>query len=90
MTSLVLPRRKFLLGLTSIFAAPAIVRVASLMPLSALPPDEVLDAIPMRVLREEFIPKHSLLTIQMITREALRFWKNSNAFMYEIDMQYAI
>jgi hypothetical protein len=31
---------------------------------------------------------NSLLTINMITREAVRLWKNSNAFMMNVDMQY--
>ena len=31
---------------------------------------------------------NSLLTITMITREAVRLWKNSNAFMQNVDMQY--
>lgn len=31
---------------------------------------------------------NSLLTINMITREAVRLWKNSNAFIQHIDMQY--
>lgn len=31
---------------------------------------------------------NSLLTIQMITREAVRLWKNSNAFIQHIDTQY--
>lgn len=31
---------------------------------------------------------NSLLTINMITREAVRLWKNSNAFIQNIDMQY--
>jgi hypothetical protein len=31
---------------------------------------------------------NSLLTINMITREALRLWKNSNAFISNIDTQY--
>lgn len=29
-----------------------------------------------------------LLTINMITREAVRLWKNSNAFLQNVDMQY--
>lgn len=28
---------------------------------------------------------NSLLTINMITREAVRLWKNSNAFLQNID-----
>lgn len=31
---------------------------------------------------------NSLLTINMITREAVRLWKNSNALLQNIDMQY--
>lgn len=31
---------------------------------------------------------NSLLTINMITREAVRLWKNSNAFLQNIDRQY--
>lgn len=31
---------------------------------------------------------NSLLTIQMITREAVRLWKNSNSFISHIDSQY--
>lgn len=31
---------------------------------------------------------NSILTINMITREALRLWKNSNAFLQNIDRQY--
>lgn len=31
---------------------------------------------------------NSLLTIGMITREAVRLWRNSNAFLQNVDMQY--
>jgi hypothetical protein len=31
---------------------------------------------------------NELLTIDMITREAVRLWKNSNAFLQNVDMQY--
>lgn len=31
---------------------------------------------------------NQLLTINMITREAVRLWKNSNAFLQNVDMQY--
>lgn len=31
---------------------------------------------------------NTLLTIDMITREAVRLWKNSNAFIQNVDMQY--
>jgi len=35
-----------------------------------------------------FAVANTLLTINMITREAVRLWKNSNAFIQNIDMQY--
>ena len=31
---------------------------------------------------------NTLLTINLITREAVRLWKNSNAFLQNVDMQY--
>lgn len=31
---------------------------------------------------------NALLTINMITREAIRLWKNTNAFIQHVDMQY--
>jgi hypothetical protein len=31
---------------------------------------------------------NAMLTINMITREAIRLWKNSNAFIQNVDMQY--
>ena len=31
---------------------------------------------------------NTLLTINLVTREAVRLWKNSNAFMQNVDMQY--
>ena len=31
---------------------------------------------------------NAILTLNMITREAIRLWKNSNAFMMNVDMQY--
>lgn len=31
---------------------------------------------------------NNILTISMITREAVRLWKNSNAFIQNVDMQY--
>lgn len=31
---------------------------------------------------------NSILTLNLITREAVRLWKNSNAFMQNVDMQY--
>lgn len=42
-------RRSFLTGLTAAFAAPAIVRAASLMPVKSMPPADVLDLLKARV-----------------------------------------
>lgn len=39
MSNLILPRRRFLTGLATLFAAPAIVRAASLMPVKAAEPE---------------------------------------------------
>jgi hypothetical protein len=33
-------------------------------------------------------PVHRLLTINEITREAIRLWKNNNAFLRDVDTQY--
>lgn len=42
--SLILPRRGFLLGLGSLLAAPAIVRIQNIMPVKSMPAADVLDA----------------------------------------------
>ena len=63
-------RRDFLTGLISLVAAPAIVRAGSLMPI-----------------RGELLVKSSntLLTLNMITREAVRLFANSNKFLQSLD-----
>lgn len=46
MTALILPRRKVLLGMLGLVAAPAIVRATSIMPVRAVPPwDSEAEAI---------------------------------------------
>jgi hypothetical protein len=42
----------------------------------------------MRTAKRIYSVANQLLTINMITREAVRLWKNSNAFIQNIDMQY--
>jgi len=64
-----LSRRGFFVGLAAAFAAPAIVRATSLMPVRSFGTSRIL-------------------TIEEMTREAVRLWKNSNAFLRNIDMQY--
>lgn len=66
-------RRSFLAGL---FCAPAIVRASSLM--SIVPWEEETVVLHSR---------NSLLTINMITREAVRLFKNSNQFLANVNYQ---
>jgi hypothetical protein len=73
-------RRGFLAGLGALFAAPAIVRIESLMPVRAL----ILPTL----LPGSYFPRNDYLTLQQITREAVRTWKNSNAFIASLDQQY--
>lgn len=61
-------RRGFIGGLIGLVAAPAVIRVADLMAVNpglAPPPP----------------PGYSLLTIQEITRETIRIFRDSNAFL---------
>lgn len=70
-----LTRRGLLRGLGGLICAPAIVRVTSLMPI-----------------REFLLPEPllypSALTIDMITREAIELWRNSNLFIQRAELQY--
>lgn len=71
-------RRGFLQGLASLFAAPAIVRIEALMPVIVVPPAPAL-----------IVPNYNtLLTINMITREATRLFRNSNWFIRTIGQQF--
>lgn len=74
-----LSRRGFLGALAGLVAAPAIVRVAELMPIRpALVPQPLV--VP---------PQNTLLTIDMITREAVRLFVNSNRFLQSMDSRFA-
>lgn len=68
-----LSRRGFFTGMVALVASPAIVRAASLMPVRA----------PQLVVRPG-----GLVTIDQITREAIRQLRNSNAFLKNLDSQY--
>jgi len=68
-------RRSILVGLGALFAAPAIVKAASLMKVT---PTEIIRA-----------PNYNYLTVDQITREAVRRFADCNKFMQEIDKQYA-
>lgn len=60
--------------LVGLLAAPAIVKCASLMQLQGVP----------------LYRGNSLLTMDMITREAVKLFKNSNAFLEQYDEAFAI
>lgn len=84
-----LSRRGFISGLLAVVSAPAIARVESIMPVRFLPAslpglvpavDELVPFVPTR---------NTLLTIDMITREAVKLFQNSNKFIQEMDRQYA-
>ena len=79
-------RRGFLGVLFGLVAAPAIVRATSLMPVRVLPSEEVLNGLYI----DEVYPvtESSLLTIQQITREAVRRWKSPNLFMQNIEGEF--
>jgi hypothetical protein len=65
-------RRSVITGLLALIAAPAIVRAASLM----------------KIAPTEIIRSPNYLTLQQITREAVRQFEVSNEFIKEIDEQY--
>ena len=69
-----LSKRRFLSGLVGLIAAPAVVKASSLMKIVPL---------------SEALPSTShnrILTINEITRETVRLWKNS--IIQSIDKQY--
>src|ERR1700759_3420070 len=78
-----LSRRGFISGLLAVVSAPAIVRVESLM---ALPRPEII--VPQVQTAVEYAVGNNLMTMDMITREAIRLWTNSNFFIKYFDEQY--
>ena len=67
MSELLVPsRRGFLRVLGATLAAPAIIRLAPIMPVRP-------------------IPSSRLLTINQLTLEAIRLWKNDNKFLQEVE-----
>lgn len=78
-----LSRRGFLGGLLAVVSAPAIVRVESLM---ALPRPEII--VPQIQTAVEYAVGNHLMTMDMITREAIKLWTNSNFFIKSINEQY--
>ena len=69
---LVPSRRGFVAGALALMAAPVVVKASSLM----------------RVAPTDIIRPNSLMSVNEITREAVRLFKNSNVFIEEIERQY--
>lgn len=80
-------RRGFLTGLVSVLAAPAIVRVASIMPVST-PASGIGGVHALIYGGGRGGGKSNLLMIRQITFEAIRMFQNSNAFLTQIDQEY--
>lgn len=97
-----LSRRGLIGGLVALVAAPAIVRVESLMVLPA--PQKIISSGEILVgdivaladggaITEQFVVtkiNNNFLTLNKITREAVKLWKNSNEFIQHIDRQYEL
>ncbi len=90
MSEIIPSRRSFLRGFGALLAAPAIVQVANLMPIRA----------PQLVTKTEIINQvlinsgisvsrsNSLLTLDMITREAVQLFTQNNAFLQSMNKQW--
>lgn len=82
-----LSRRSFLSGLAAI-AAPAVITTPGLlMPLRGIVPVPAL--LPSSWTNPGCVPPNTLLTINMITREAVQLFRNNNSFIQEIERQFA-
>ncbi len=82
-----LSRRGFLGGLLAVVSAPAIVRVESLM---VLPRPEII--IPQVETAVEYtLRTNSYLTMDQITREAIKLWTDSNKFIeLDYDKEFSV
>lgn len=82
-----LNRRGFLGGIIASIAAPAIVKPFNLMPVVSM--RALTDYVPGEIAQLDVLyGSRQLLTISQITREAVRLFQNSNAFIQQIDRQY--
>ena len=73
-------RRGFLHGMLALGAAPAIVRIGSLMPVRSIAIPTTAEVIA--------VGGNQLLTIDMITREALRILNSNLSFIITINKPY--
>lgn len=88
-----LSRRGFIGGLLAVVSAPAIVRVESLMPVRAEIIRPTIEIISSNVALEigdviSTVSADGYLTVQSISREAVKLLANSNVFIKAIDEQY--
>lgn len=79
---MIITRRQGIIGALAVLAAPAIARSASLMPIR--PPG--VSIIPIKKWPDigglpPFTGKSTLLTMQQITKEAIRIWTLNNTFL---------
>lgn len=85
MTELIVPsRRGFLKGLGLLIAAPAIIRVSNITRVVSVD----MAALEAEIMADPLFcepPSNDLLTINMITRAAIRMFKDSNAFIRSLD-----
>ena len=99
MSELIIPsRRGFLAGLVGVIAAPAVVSITNIMPVSAAFAayrtraqivEDALAAIVEDVLAADVqYCENSLLTTEEIIRDGVRFIRNSNKFLLELDSQW--
>lgn len=74
MTELIIPRRAFLSGMASLFAAPAVVKAANIMPVKVMPPELV----------GEKYAYHEVAVGYRITRKEVgeRLWNEQNDLMH--------
>lgn len=87
-------RRGFVAGLGTFFAAaPAIVRATSIMPVRACERPPIYTLADYTHDLDSTAVAHyrggNLLTIQQITREAIKLFQNSNEFIKQLNAQYA-
>lgn len=97
-------RRSLLVGLAALITAPAIVKAGSIMPVnsklvSKMTMDELVQwridqagAAMERQLADAVMygSGNSQMSVDQITREAVRLFKNSNSFIQGLDAQYAL
>jgi hypothetical protein len=74
-------RRGFLTASLALIAAPAIVRATSLMPIKSWLEPQLFEITK--------IAPNRILTIDMITREAVKLWQDSNAFLQQMESDVA-